>query len=80
METFERLRTALTTFIDEPLLTADFERAARMANTCRAAGVQGSPTDFTLCAVSERLDAPIFTSDGDFLNYAKQLTIVLYQP
>jgi hypothetical protein len=77
-ETFSTLREALAEFDDEPLQTADFERAAEMANTCRAAGVQGSPGDFLVCAVGERLHVPILTTDADFAQYARLLPIVLH--
>ena len=51
---FEQLRKRLTDFADEPLLTADFEEAARDYNLCRAAGIAGSPIDVLLCAVARR--------------------------
>ncbi len=41
-------------------------------------GVQGSNTDFLLCALSVRYDLAIFTIDEDFKNYAKHLPIRLH--
>jgi len=75
---FERLRDSLRAFPDEPLTQADYERAAECFNICRAHGLQGSNTDFLLCAVSERHRLPILTTDGDFMRYARVLPVLLY--
>ena len=77
-ESFERLREALRPFGDESLEREDFERAAEHFNTCRAQGIQGSNTDFLLCAVAERRKMPIFTTDTDFTRFAAALPIVLH--
>lgn len=77
-DTFERLRDHLRPFSDEPLETADFERAAEHCNTCRAQGVQGSNTDFLICAVAERRSLPILTADADFTRFAAVLPITLH--
>ena len=76
-ETYVRLRGHLRPFADEPMVTADYERAAEHFNTCRAAGVQGSNTDFLICAVAERRGLSIFTTDRDFIRYAELLPIGL---
>lgn len=75
---FEQLRAHLEPFADEPLETADFERAAEHFNTCRAKGVQGSNIDFLICAAAERRSLPIFTTDADFLRFARLLPIELH--
>jgi len=75
---FRRLRDHLQAFPDEPLDREDYERAAEHFNTCRAAGVQGSNTDFLLCAASERRRFPIFTTDADFGRYASLLPLRLH--
>jgi predicted nucleic acid-binding protein len=75
---FERLRDHLQPYSDEPLETADFERAAEHFNTCRARGVQGSNTDFLICAVAERRKLAILTTDGDFARFAAVLPITLH--
>jgi predicted nucleic acid-binding protein len=67
---FETLRGALRAFPDEPVLLEDYEGAARFFNQCRAKGVQGSNTDFLLCATAKRLNADILTLDRDFLGFA----------
>jgi len=77
---FERLRDHLRAFLDEPLTEADYERAAECFNTCRARGLQGSNTDFLLCAIAERHGLPIFTTDDDFARYARVLPIVIHEP
>jgi predicted nucleic acid-binding protein len=75
---FARLRDQLAAFDDEPLESGDFERAAEHVNTCRARGVQGSNTDFLICAVAERRNLPILTTDADFTGFARLLPIALH--
>lgn len=75
---FEQLRVHLQPFADEPLETADYERAAEHFNTCRSRGVQGSNTDFLLCAAAERRGFPILTTDADFTRFARLLPIALH--
>jgi predicted nucleic acid-binding protein len=53
--------------------------AAQFFNICRAKGVQGSNTDFLICAVAVRWQLAIFTTDGDFTLFAKHLPIVLHE-
>ena len=77
-DSFARLRDHLRPFADEPLETADFERAAEHFNVCRSRGIQGSNTDFLICAVAERRKLPILTTDGDFIRFAKILPITLH--
>ncbi len=77
-EAFERLRDHLQPFSDEQLETADFERAAEHFNTCRAQGIQGSNTDFLICAAAERRKLPILTTDADFSRFADILPIRLH--
>jgi predicted nucleic acid-binding protein len=75
---FRRIRAALRAFPDGAIRATDYERAAEMANACRAGGVQGSPTDFLICAVSERLQATILTGDRDFLRFESLLRIQVH--
>ena len=77
---FERVREALAAFPDEVIVTADHVRAAGQFNRCRTAGVAGSPVDFLICAVAERLAVPIFTTDRDFERFARHLPIRLFDP
>jgi predicted nucleic acid-binding protein len=76
---FDRLRDHLRTFPDTELLPEDFERAAEHFNTCRARGIQGSNTDFLLCALAERTGYGILSTDVDFQAFAKALAIHLHK-
>ncbi|HEX6094967.1 MAG TPA: PIN domain-containing protein [Thermoanaerobaculia bacterium] len=75
---FERLREHLSAFPDTEITAADYEEAAAFFNRCRAKGIHASNTDFLICAVAVRNDFAIFTSDGDFTQFAKVLPIVLH--
>jgi len=75
---FVRLRELLQAFPDEPIVTADYERAAEHFSACRARGLQGSNTDFLLCAIANRHHMPILTTDEDFAGYARVIPIVLH--
>ena len=77
-ESVERLRDHLRPFADEKLEEADYELAATHFNTCRAKGVQGSNTDFLICAVAERRKMPILTTDADFRRFADVLPVTLH--
>lgn len=77
---FEVLRVTLKAFDDLSLETIDYEVAARFYNVCRRKGVQGSATDFLICAISLRCDAPVFTSDRDFKRYPKLTGVRLHMP
>ena len=76
---FKRLEKHLLAFPDLSLATADYVMAAQFFNTCRAKGVQGSNTDFLICAVAVRRQLAIFTTDKDFSLFAKRLPIVLHE-
>ena len=75
---FMRLKDSLSGFPDSALQTIHFELAADFSNQCRRKGVQGSHTDFLICAVSVVEEAPIFTLDGDFEHYSKIIPIRLF--
>ncbi|MBL7648972.1 MAG: PIN domain-containing protein [Candidatus Hydrogenedentes bacterium] len=77
---FERLVLVLHGFSDLSLEGSDYIKAAQFSNTCRAKGVQGSGTDFLLCAASVRHEVSILTTDKDFQHYAKLLPIRLFNP
>jgi predicted nucleic acid-binding protein len=75
---FDDLVRMLDSFPDFVPLTEDYKRAAEFCNICRSHGVQGSPTDFLICAVAYRNTWSIFTEDNDFDHYKKWLPICLY--
>ena len=76
---FSRLRAALRAFPDEPIRTEDYETAANFYNRCRTVGIQGSNTDFLICAISSRIAAPILTLDRDFEAFARVLPVSLVE-
>ena len=76
---FDSLASHLAAFADLPLLTEDYVTAAKFYNLCRTKGIQGSNTDFLICAVAVRHDLAVFTTDGDFHLFAKCLPIVLHE-
>ncbi len=76
-EQFIRLRDYLRAFPDLELTFEDYELAAEFFNTCRSNGVQGSNTDFLLCAVAHRRGYSIFTTDKDFENFHLYIPVVL---
>jgi len=76
---FILLRDHLRDFPDLDVTSSDHERAADMFNGLRAKGIQGSNTDFLLCALSERTGMPIFTTDNDFTLFHKRLPIKLHR-
>jgi predicted nucleic acid-binding protein len=77
---FNLLREKMRSFPDFPLIQEDYETAAAFSNDCRRTGIQGSTTDYIICAVSARHELPIFTVDSDFTGYQQHLAIRLYQP
>lgn len=77
---YERLRDHLRAFEDEALGMEDHERAAEWFNACRRRGLQGSNTDFLICAVAERRSLPILTVDKDFAGFAKVIPVPLHPP
>jgi len=75
---FDVLRDSLAAFDDLAMPVSVYESAAQAFNACRANGVQGSNTDFLICAAAMHHQLPIFTLDGDFLHYQRWLPIHLY--
>lgn len=58
-------------FEDTAVETSDYELAVEYYNLCRAKGIQGSNTDFLLCAISANKKLIILTTDKDFELYNK---------
>ena len=79
-EQFRKLRAALDAFPDLRLEEADYVEAARCFNACRSHGVQGSNTDFLICAAAVRHKAPVLTTDRDFQLFARHLHFKLHAP
>lgn len=72
---FTMLRDKLQAFDDVSPSRQDYETAAEYSNECRRRGIQGSHTDFLICAVSVARKMSIFTTDKDYLNYAVVLPV-----
>lgn len=79
IDQFTKLRDHLRSFSDLELTTRDFESAAEFYTLCRGKGIQGSNTDFLICAVAVRYQMPIFTTDADFDLFQQHLPIKLYR-
>jgi len=76
---FKRLRDNLRAFEDYPLVTEDYEMAAELFNKCRKKGIQGSNTDFLICAIAIRNNFSIFTADKDFKSFSEYIKINLHK-
>lgn len=76
---YELIKNSLRAFpshiIEEPI----FEMAASCFNLCRSKGIQGSHTDFLICACSIKWKTSILSKDKDFVRYAKHIPIELHQ-
>ncbi|WP_310582228.1 PIN domain-containing protein [Deinococcus sp.] len=77
---FEQVREQMRAFPNEVLTEREYELAAEFSNTCRSKGVQGSHTDFLICACSAAWDVPVLTRDQDYLRYAEHVPVRLYAP
>ncbi|MSP25985.1 MAG: PIN domain nuclease [Myxococcales bacterium] len=76
---FKKLRDQLGAFDDLALETSDYESAAECSNRCRAKGIQGSTTDFLICAAARSRSLALFTTDGDFPRFAKVIDLKLHK-
>jgi predicted nucleic acid-binding protein len=76
---FRVLKKHLRAFKDLDIETEDYELASEYFNKARKNGIQGSNTDFLLCAISTRLRMSIFTADKDFIKFQSVLPIELHR-
>jgi len=76
---FKKLKNYLLAFPDLSLESQDFELAAEYYNINREKGIQGSNTDFLVCAISYRYQLPIYTTDNDFKLYSNNIPILLFK-
>jgi predicted nucleic acid-binding protein len=79
VEQIVRLREYLQAFPNLELAIEDYELAAEFYNTCHRNGIQGSNTDFLICAVAHRRSYSILMTDGDFVLFGEHLPITLWQ-
>ena len=76
---FKKLQKHLESFPDLPALTEDYVTAAKYFNRCRSKGIQGSNTDFLICAIANRNKFSIYTTDKDLELFSKHIRIVLHK-
>ena len=76
---FDALKDALRAFPDLALQVEDYECAAEFFTKCRQNGIQGSNTDFLICAAAYRMGMTIFTVDQDFALFREHLPLTLYK-
>jgi hypothetical protein len=74
---FEKIRDILKAFPSQLLEDSIFELAASFFNICRRNGIQGSHTDFLLCACSVAWKVKILTKDKDFQRFSNYISIEL---
>ncbi|MFW8601598.1 type II toxin-antitoxin system VapC family toxin [Desulfobacterota bacterium M19] len=77
---FNLLKTHLRAYDDLSIDKQDYELAAEYFNTARKKGIQGSNTDFLICAISTRHHMPILTTDKDFSNFQAVFPVKLHNP
>ncbi|BCL61917.1 hypothetical protein DGMP_26100 [Desulfomarina profundi] len=76
---FNLLKNHLRAFKGPEIQTEDYELASEYFNTARKNGIQGSNTDFLICAISKRQKMPILTTDKDFVNFQSVLPVELHK-
>ena len=77
---FNILKHHLKAFEDLTLEREDYELAVEYFNALRKKGIQGSSTDFLICAISSRHNMPVLTTDKDFINFKSVISIDLHTP
>ena len=77
---FNTLKLHLKAFADIEMESKDYELAAEYFNVARKKGIQGSNTDFLICAISSRRKMPILTTDKDFTNFQSVFPVSLHIP
>ena len=77
---FNTLKRHLEAFDDLQLEREDYELAAEYFNAARTNGIQGSNTDFLICAISIRRNMHILTTDKDFNNFQSVIPVKLHTP
>ena len=77
---FNQLKEVLEAYPDRRLDSSIYVMAAEFYNLCRSNGLQGSNTDFILCACSVVWKFPILSKDQDFQQFGKYLPIELSSP
>jgi Predicted nucleic acid-binding protein, contains PIN domain len=76
---FESLKNHLRAFEDYPVTVEDYEMASSFYNSCRSKGIQGSNTDFLICAIALNNNFQIYTNDKDFEKISNVIPLSLFQ-
>ena len=79
VEDFDKLRNHLAGFDCLDVRLDDYDQAARFYNTLRSKGVAGTAVDLLICAVANRYDLSVFTTDNDFAGYVHYLPVRRYE-
>jgi hypothetical protein len=61
---FDKVRAALDPYLYEPILTADYEYAARVFNECKSQGLEAGTVDILICAVAVRRGWEVLSGDS----------------
>ncbi len=77
---FHALKLHLEAFEDIEVQREDYELAAEYFNIAQSKGIQGSNTDFLICAISNRHNMPILSTDKDFTNFKSAIPVNLHTP
>ena len=77
---FEILKAKLRAFVDIEITQETHEYAADLANKCIAKGLQGSHSDFLICAAAKIGKHYIYSLDQDFIGFSKVVGLNLYKP
>jgi predicted nucleic acid-binding protein len=79
-EIFDAFSDKLSAFPDRPMGSSIYIMAAQIYNLCRSKGIQGSNTDFQICACAVQWNIPILSKDKDYERYKKYIPIDLIKP
>jgi hypothetical protein len=75
---FHILKSHLSAFEDEPIITEDYENAAKISNDCIAKGFAVTAIDALIVSFAVRNGWEIYTKDKDFDRYSKITTMKKY--
>jgi predicted nuclease of predicted toxin-antitoxin system len=64
-------------YVEGKYLSPPLPFATEFFSICRSNSIQGSNTDFLICAVAYRREYSIFTTDNDLQNFQTYIPIVL---
>jgi len=79
IDKYRLLKERLQAFEDVVTTKEDYEKAAEFSNQCRNLGIQGSHTDFLICAIADTHNMSIFTTDKDFIHYSTVINLRLHE-